>query len=370
MAPQNPSTLWIATRKGLFAAQRGPRGWQLGEPAFLGDPVTMVLPDARDGRIYAALRLGHFGVKLHRSDDRGKTWQEIAAPAYPPKPEPAPGAEPDKTPWSTDLVWSLAAGAPSQPGRLWAGTIPGGLFRSDDGGDHWSLVESLWQRPERAQWFGGGYDHAGIHSICLDPRDARRLTIAVSCGGVWHSDDEGASWTLLGRGLVADYMPAESRDDLVTQDPHLMVRCAGAPDTLWIQHHNGVFVSRDAGRQWQAVKGIQPSDFGFAVAVHPRDPQTAWFAPAIKDERRVPVDARLVVTRTRDGGGSFQALSQGLPQPSWDLVYRHGLVVDDSGSLLAMASTTGGLWVSQDGGERWETVSAHLPPVYALRFGN
>jgi hypothetical protein len=104
-------------------------------------------------------------------------------------------------------------------------------------------------------------------------------------------------------------MPEQSRDDLVTQDPHLMVRCAAAPDTMWIQHHNGVFVSHDAGRHWSAVQGIQPSDFGFAVAVHPQDPLTAWFAPATKDERRVPVDARLVVTRTRDGGKTFQASS-------------------------------------------------------------
>jgi hypothetical protein len=365
-----PATrVWIATRKGLFAAERRAQGWQLQPaPSFLGEPVTMVLPDPRDGHLYAALRLGHFGVKLHRSADQGRTWQEIAAPAYPPKPADAPGAEPDKTPWSTDLVWSLVAGGPSQPGRLWAGTIPGGLFRSDDHGEHWSLVESLWQRPERAKWFGGGYDHAGIHSICVDPRDPRRLRLAVSCGGVWGSEDDGANWTLLGEGLCAEYMPPEAQDDLAIQDPHLMVRCAGAPDTLWIQHHNGVFVSHDDGRHWSAVKGIQPSDFGFAVAVHPQDPLTAWFAPAMKDQQRVPVDARLVVTRTRDGGRSFEALGQGLPQLSWDLIYRHGLVVDGSGRVLALASTTGGLWVSEDGGDRWQEVSSHLPPVYALRF--
>jgi hypothetical protein len=351
---------------GLPPAQ----GWQLLQaPCFLGEPVTMVLADARAGQLYAALRLGHFGVKLHRSADQGRSWQEIAAPAYPPKPEDAPGAEPDKTPWSTDQIWALVPGAPTQPGRLWAGTIPGGLFRSDDHGDHWSLVESLWQRPERKQWFGGGYDHAGIHSICVDPRDPRRLLVAVSCGGVWRTEDDGASWTLLGEGLNAEYMPPEGQGDLAIQDPHLMVRCAGAPESLWIQHHNGVFVSHDEARHWQAVKGIQPSDFGFAVAVHPQDPLTAWFAPAVRDQYRVPVDARLVVTRTRDGGASFETLAQGLPQPAWDLIYRHGLIVDDSGQVLAMASTTGGLWVSEDGGERWQELSCHLPPVYALRFG-
>ena len=226
----DPATrFWIATRKGLFAAERGAQGWGLQQaPSFLGEPVTMVLPDPRDGHLYAALRLGHFGVKLHRSADQGRTWQEIAAPAYPPKPADRPGAEPDKTPWSTDLVWSLAAGGPSQPGRLWAGTIPGGLFRSDDHGEHWSLVESLWQRPERAKWFGGGYDHAGIHSICVDPRDPRRLRLAVSCGGVWGSEDDGANWTLLGEGLCAEYMPPEGQNDLAIQDPHLIAASLAA----------------------------------------------------------------------------------------------------------------------------------------------
>src|SRR5574341_1238899 len=206
MSAQPARRLWVASRKGLFPYTRDGGGqWQAGAPSFLGEPVTMVLPDERDGTLYAALRLGHFGTKLHRSSDGGANWEELAAPAFPPKPESGEGSE-DKTPWSVDLIWSLVAGGAAHAGRLWAGTIPGGLFRSDDRGSSWQLVESLWKRPERAQWFGGGYDHPGIHSICVDPRDPRRLTIAVSCGGIWHSQDDGQTWSLGGRNLRADYM--------------------------------------------------------------------------------------------------------------------------------------------------------------------
>jgi hypothetical protein len=105
------------------------------------------------------------------------------------------------------------------------------------------------------------------------------------------------------------------------------------------------------------------------VAVHPQDPDTAFFVPAIKDERRVPVDGRLVVARTRDGGASFDVLSQGLPQEhAYDLIYRHGLDIDASGELLAFGSTTGSLWISEDQGESWSAISHHLPPIAAVEF--
>jgi hypothetical protein len=147
------------------------------------------------------------------------------------------------------------------------------------------------------------------------------------------------------------------------------VQSPARPEVFYAQHHNGVFRSADGCASWQEITAIAPSKFGFAVAVHPRDPDTAWFVPADKDERRVPIDGKLVVARTRDGGKSFEQLSAGLPpEHAYDLIYRHGLAVDASGERLAIGSTTGGLWVSGDGGDRWQCLSAHLPPIYAVRF--
>jgi hypothetical protein len=375
-------TLWIGTRKGLFAATRRDDGWMVSSPRFLGDPVTMVLDDERDGSVYAALNLGHFGVKLHRSHDRGATWEECATPSYAFTTEQAEHAEADaganagadaaaaaKGAPKLELLWALEAGGARESGLLWAGTIPGGLFRSTDRGESWTPIRSLWDRPERKEWFGGGYDKPGIHSIAVDPRDASHVTVGVSCGGVWTTHDSGESWNVRTRGMFAAYMPPEQRDNPNIQDPHRLVACPAAPDVFWVQHHNGIFRSRDAGANWEDVPAARPSGFGFAVAVHPRDPETAWFVPAVKDERRVPVDGKLVVSRTRDGGKSFDVLENGLPSPSYDLVYRHCLEVDTSGHVLAFGSTTGGLWISEDGGDRWQTVSAHLPPIYCVRFG-
>jgi hypothetical protein len=355
---------FVATRKGLFTLTRRAGRWHLSTPTFLGDPVTHLLADGRDGSLYAALNLGHYGVKLRRSDDGGDTWHETGVPTYPPQPAGTPGPA-----WKLDQVWVLEAGGGDEPGTLWAGTLPGGLFRSTDRGERWQLNEALWSHPRRADWSGGGYDAPGIHSICVDPRDSRHVTLAVSTGGVWRTRDRGETWEVCGRGMEAHYMPPEHRGDPVGQDVHRLVCCRDRPDSFWVQHHNAVYRSTDDAASWQDVPATALSSFGFAVAVDPQDADTAWFVPAVKDEHRIPVDGRLAVTRTRDGGRSFEVLREGLPEPAYDLVYRHGLDVDATGTRLIMGSTTGGLWLSEDRGESWHCVSAHLPPIYAVRFG-
>jgi photosystem II stability/assembly factor-like uncharacterized protein len=358
--------LLVSTKKGLFVAEGG----RVVRSAFLGENVSLALPDPRDGGWYAALNLGHFGAKLKYSPDGGQTWEERAVPAYPEGETFATWDGKPPQPATMKEFWALAAGPAGQPGRLWAGTTPGGLFKSDDGGQTWELVRSLWDREERkTKWFGGGTERPAIHSICIDPRDPKVVRLAVSCGGVWQTTDDGATWELLGKGLRSDYTPPDQAEDQVTQDPHIMKHCESAPDRLWIQHHNGIFRSDDGGRNWEEIKDVQPSVFGFGVAVHPREPDTAWFAPAVKDVCRVPVDGKLVVTRTRNGGKSFTVLRNGLPQEqSYDLIYRHALVVDETGNNLAIGSTTGGVWTTADQGDHWAELPARLPPVHAVCY--
>jgi photosystem II stability/assembly factor-like uncharacterized protein len=163
-------------------------------------------------------------------------------------------------------------------------------------------------------------------------------------------------------------VPPEQAEDSAIQDPHRVVRCASAPDVMWRQHHAGIYRSADAGAHWTRLSP-PTDDFGFAVAAHPRLAQTAWFVPAIKDEIRMPRDGALCVTRTDDGGQSWEIMRHGLPQrDAYDLIYRHGLDIDEAGERLAMGSTTGALWTSEDGGRSWALLNAHLPPIYAVRF--
>ncbi len=351
---------WAATRKGLFELRLRGASWQVENLSFTADPVTMLLPPDVSGHMLAGLNLGHFGAKLQASDDAGQTWREVAAPSFPPQPDGAEGPA-----WKLEQVFALERAGDA----IWCGSVPGGLFVSHDRGESWQLAEALWRDPRRTEWMGGGNPNPALHSICPHPTQPQELLIGVSCGGAWRTTDGGASWALRAKGMRADFMPPELAGDENSQDPHLIARCRDAPDVLWCQHHCGIFRSTDNGASWDELQA-QPSSFGFAVAAHPREPGTAWFAPAIKDERRIPVDAALCVTRTRDGGKTFDVLRNGLPQQHcYDLIYRHGLAVDDTGEQLIMGSTTGGLWASGDGGDSWQTVSTHLPPIYAVKFG-
>jgi hypothetical protein len=361
----------VGTRKGVFLLGRHGKEWRIDHAALLGDPVSMVLGEP-DGTLHVAQDLGHFGVKLKRSRDAGATWEDRPVPKYPPKPEGEEDVDPTRrtpVPWDLKRVWALEASP--RGGELWCGTIPGALFHSADGGDSWQIVDGLWNHPDRKAWFGGGADYPGIHSVLVDPRDPDVVRIGVSCGGLWISRDAGASWQCQGQGMRAAFMPPDQAFNPLIQDPHRIVQCANAPDHLWIQHHNGIFHSTDGGVSCREIETAQPSSFGFAVAVHPEDPRTAWFVPGVKDEKRYPVDGAVVVTRTRDGAQSFDVLRDGLPQRhAYDLVYRHGLDIDADGATLAFGSTTGNLWLSEDQGDHWHQLSSSLPPIYCVRFAN
>ncbi len=349
----------ICTRKGLFQLSHD---LTLSAPDFAGVPVSMALASANNPTWYAALNHGHFGVKLHRSDNAGKSWQEVAAPHYPKHEDASQGD-------SLELIWSMEFARSDNDQILWAGTIPGGLFYSDNGARNWQLNQPLWQHKTRQQWFGGGFDHAGIHSICIQPGKPDLVRVGVSCAGVWQTEDGGQNWQNKAQGMRAAFMPPDKQFDPNIQDPHRMVQCPADPRHLWVQHHNGIFKSSDSSESWQEIENKQPSAFGFAVAVHPEDPLCAWFVPGIKDECRMPVDGKLVVTRTRDGGETFETLDQGLPTEfSGDLIYRHGLDINSNGEQLLMGSTTGNLWISENQGDSWQCLSNYLPPIYAVRF--
>ncbi|MEZ4310590.1 MAG: hypothetical protein R3F14_21315 [Polyangiaceae bacterium] len=362
---------FVGTRKGLFVLERKGAALSVARTCFLGAQVSFAMVDPRDGAVHVALKHGHFGAKMHRSNDGGATFEEMAAPAFPPKPEGLVDVDPmrkTERKWSVELIWSLATGAAR--GELWLGTIPGGLFRSTDSGASWALVRSLWDHPARAKWFGGGYDSPGIHSIAVDPTNPKRVYVGVSCGGVWLSEDGGETWSVRATGMKAEYMPPDKAGDPEIQDPHRVVMCAAAPEVMWCQHHSSAYRSVNGGASWEELTALSPSRFGFAVACSPHDKDTAWFVPAIKDEVRLPVDGKMVVARTTDGGKTFETMWRGLPQEhAYDLVYRHGLDVDDTGGSLIMGSTTGSLWTSSDGGESWDTVSHHLPPIYSVCWG-
>ncbi len=354
----------VGTRKGLLILRRDAAGWTVESAHFEAIPVVYAMQDPRDGSLWASLDHGHWGGKLQRSRDGGATWQEVEAPKYP---EGATCPPEFKTPATTSYIWIIEPGGADEPERLYIGTEPGGLFRSDDGGDSFQLVAPLWNHHSNKHWFGGGREYPGVCAIQINPRDSRHITVGISVGGVYVSEDGGESWEARNRGLFADYLPDKYAE--FGHDPHIILASPSNPDVLWQQNHCGLFRSEDGGRHWQSIsdKSGGPADFGFALALDEKDERVAWMAPAVSAEYRVPVGRALVICRSEDGGQTWQDLRQGLPQQHcYDLVFRHAL--DKRADSLAFGTTAGNFYVSGDRGDSWRCIANNLAVVYSVRF--
>ncbi|MFY0689365.1 MAG: glycosyl hydrolase [Cyclobacteriaceae bacterium] len=351
--------LLLSTRKGLIIYARSDNQWQYQATHFLGIPVSLSYVDQRTNTWWACLDHGHWGVKLHRSIDEGVSWTEVDTPKFPEGSEVKEGRLA-----VVKYLWAMAAGGEEEPGVLYLGTDPGALFKSENDGLSWELVRSLWDHPSRSQWFGGGRENPGIHSIIVDPRDSDHLYIAISCAGVFESKDGCKSWHSANKGLKADFLP--DPDSEIGQDPHILVVSQNHPDHMWQQNHCGIFYSKDGAKNWVDVSESEgPANFGFAIVVDEKDPESAWVAPAISDEIRVAVDQSLCISRTGNGGKTWQALRSGLPQEQcFDIVFRHAM--DKRGDHIVFGTTTGNAYFSNNRGDGWQNLSTNLPLIYAV----
>lgn len=380
----------VGTRKGTFLVTRNSGRWTPRLAGHGGAGVNFAARDPHTGTLWALLGHGHWGAKLSRSVDDGVTWTDAPQVKYPEgarhylPPPPTDTGEgegaPVLKPATLLKLWCLSFG---QPGRMYIGTIPGGLFVSDDGGESFALNRGLWDHESRGgdlfagegngttKWFGTpaaeGEFSPGLHSIVVDPRDPQRVLVAISTAGVFETTDGGTTWRTRNQGLLMDYSPNPG-EEWAGHDPHAIELCPGQPDHVWQQNHCGVFASRDGAATWKRVSS--PDDgvhFGFPVAVDAEDGNTAWVVPGVSDAKRMAIDGSLFVARTEDGGATWQPLRKGLPQQNaYDVVYRHGL--HNAGDRLAFGSTTGNLYVSEDRGDSWTAAAQNLPPIYSVRF--
>ena len=328
---------------------------------FAGYSVNQTYVDQRSGRWWIGVSHKHWGQKLHYSDNEGSSWETAKIPSY-------EGALlPDGRKAKLKQIWSIAAGGVRREEVLWVGTEPGGLFKSEDFGKSFELVDGLWNHPSRKDntaWFGAGTDQPFIHSINVHPENHRHLYASVSCAGVFETKDEGLNWSPKNNGLIAAYLPNPKAE--YGHDPHKVILHPKDPNILWQQNHCGVFLSRDAGSSWQDVSNHDglPS-YGFGIVVDEEDPARAWVIPVESDEKRVAPDLKLRVLRTDDYGTNWNDDSEGLPADSvFDIVLRHAF--DRTGDLMVFGTNNGNLFFKRDSDDRWHKVTTHLSKINSV----
>src|SRR5688500_1143380 len=353
----------VGTMKGAFLARASQErdGWEIAGPWFQGEPVYALAYDDRAGRrrLWAAPASWHWGPNPRWRDDCGATWSN---------PEAIPVRYPEDTGLELTRIWQIEPGREAEPDTLYCGVEPAALFESRDAGESWSLVRGLFDHPHRAQWQPGGGGLC-LHTIVPHPTDTGRLLVAISTGGVYRTEDGGATWSPRNQGVRAQFLPEENRYPEFGQCVHKVALHPSRPERLFLQNHWGLYRSDDGGDSWQDVANGVPSDFGFAMAVHPHEPDTVYIVPLESDTFRCTPEARLRVYRTRDAGASWQPLADGLPQEgAYETVLRDALCTDPcTPAGLYFGTRSGKLYASRDDGDSWSLVADGLPPVVCVR---
>ncbi len=368
-----PLVLFVATRKGLWLlhGDAARRTWRPDGPHFLGYEIHHAVLDPRDRRtLLVAAKTGHLGPTVFRSLDLGRTWTEAAQPPAFRK------AKEGETGYVVNHVFWLTPGHASEPGVWYAGSSPEGLFRTADGGVTWHPVAGFNEHARYVEWTqgpGGTPDGPKLHSILVDPRDAKHLYLSISgaAGGTFESTDAGRDWRPINENVRCDFLPEPYPE--VGQDPHCVQLHPLAPDVLYQQNHCGIYRLERPGERWERIGDNMPrevGDIGFPIQLHPRDPNTAWVFPMDGSQvwPRTSPGGKPAVYVTRDAGKSWERQDAGFPrEQAWLTVRRQALTADARDPLgLYLGTTAGELWASRDEGARWECIARHLPQIHAV----
>jgi photosystem II stability/assembly factor-like uncharacterized protein len=373
----------VGTKKGAFIltsdGQR--KNWEVDGPHFAGWEMYHLKGSPVDpNRIYASQSSGWFGQIIQRSDDGGKTW-EAPGGGLTTTPEGFPKAESNRFvyegevgthkwydgtqhPWEFKRVWHIEPSF-TDPDTAYSGVEDAAIFKTVDGGKTWKELPGL--RNTKGNLWQPGAGGMAVHTILLDPKNEKRMFVAISAAGAFRTDDGGATWKPINRGLKSNYELPDP-DAEVGHCVHRIAMHPSRPDVLFMQKHWDVLRTDNAGDEWREVSGNLPSDFGFPIDVHAHEPETIYVVPIKSDSEHFPPDGKLRVYRSKTGGNEWEALTQGLPQKDCYVnVLRDAMCVDQMDPCGIYFGTTGGqVYGSADGGDSWNAIVHDLPAVYSV----
>jgi hypothetical protein len=358
----------VGTRKGAFVltADGTRKQWGVNGPHFGGWELYHVKGSPVDpNRIYASQSSGWFGQIIQRSNDGGATWEPAGNEfVYDGVPGTHQWYDGTPHPWEFKRVWHLEPSL-TDPDTVYAGVEDAAMFKSVDGAKTWQELSGLRKHGSGSSWQPGA-GGLGLHTILLDPTDPNRIFIAISAAGAFRSDDGGATWRPINRGLKSEGIPNPTAE--VGHCVHRIAMNPSRPHVLFMQKHWDVMRSDDAGDTWREVSGNLPTDFGFPIGVHPHEPETIYVIPIKSDSEHYPPDGKLRVYRSRSGGNEWEALTNGLPQQDCYVnVLREAMALDSMDSCGVYFGTTGGqVYASSDAGDNWTAIVRDLPPVLSV----
>lgn len=380
----------VGTKKGAFVitndGQRAPNKWRISEPHFAGWEIYHLKGSPKDpNRIFASQSSGWFGQIMQRSDDGGKTWhtpgskpEDLKGEHGMPKGESNKFAYDEKKapltthqwydgtqhPWEFKRVWHVEPSL-DDPDVAYAGVEDAALFKTTDGGATWKELAGLRGHGTGSEWTPGA-GGMGLHTILLDPKNPKRLYVAISAAGAFRSDDGGDTWKPINRGLKSNYIPDPEAE--IGHCVHRIALHPSNPDVVYMQKHWDVMRTDNAGEEWTEVSDNLPSDFGFPIDVHAHEPETIYVVPILSDSLHYPPEGKLRVYRSRTGGHDWEPLTNGLPQKDCYVnVLRDAMAVDtldDSG--IYFGTTGGAVYCSPDGGNNWHAIAENLPSVLSV----
>jgi serine/threonine protein kinase len=352
--------LLLGTNKGAFLAKSNSdrKHWDVAGPYFHGHAVYSIAYDDRGGRhrIWASTGSPIWGTYLRSSDDFGKTWTH---------PLETHIKFPAESGLSLKNIWKIQLGPPQSPNTLYCGVEPAALFESNDAGESWSMIRGLLDHPQRPCWMPG-MGGLCLHTILPHPTEAGQMHVGISAAGVYRTDDSRRTWQPRNRGIRVTFMP--ERYPEFGQCVHKIVRHPDRPERLFLQNHWGVYRSDDGADSWQDIAHGLPSDFGFAMATHPHDPDCVYIVPMESDEFRCTPEGRLRVYRTRNAGDSWEPLTRGLPQQgAYETVLRDGMTTDTLDPAgIYFGTRSGKLYGSRDQGKSWKELLTGLPQIVCV----
>ncbi|MEX0762030.1 MAG: exo-alpha-sialidase [Dehalococcoidia bacterium] len=358
----------VGTRKGAFVLTSDEKRekWDVSGPHFAGWEIYHMKGSPADpDRLYAAQNTEWFGQLIQRSNDGGKTWEQVGGDF---KYDGATGDhlwyDGTLRPWEFKRVWHLEPSL-TDPDTVYAGVEDAAMFRSTDGAKNWQEMPALRQHKSASTWMPGA-GGLGLHTILLDHGNPERMFIAISAAGAFRTDDAGKTWLPTNRGLVSGSMP--DPDAEVGHCVHRIAMHPSRPDVLFMQKHWDVMRTDNAGESWQEISGNLPTDFGFVIDVHAHEPETIYVVPIKSDSEHFPPDGKLRVYRSRTGGNEWEALTKGLPQKDCYVnVLRDAMAVDSLDDCGVYFGTTGGqVYSSTNGGDDWAPIVRDLPAVLSV----